>query len=213
MSDFKKTSEMESSAVVKRRNFLKKSVAGAALVSLPAQSVWGACSVSGAMSGNLSQNTGRHDCSMPSLPDGQKPNFWRDVYGTSDFDGFTSVDNDNRESYRAEIKCFMDSNGMALATELYPSPQPTLQTTFTNSGSGLENKLAAVFLNSYFGFYGSAGQGSIPMANQLVNEMLLYVFVKSNQGDTFTKPQLNTLFSLSDNGQSAFTPASTSVCP
>ena len=55
-SDDKKTSEIENTSVVKRRSFLKKSASGAVLVSLPAQSVWGACSVSGAMSGNLSQN-------------------------------------------------------------------------------------------------------------------------------------------------------------
>ena len=213
MSDFKEASEIENNSVVKRRSFLKKSATGAVLVSLPAQSVWGACSVSGAMSGNLSQNTDRHDCEMPMLDQGQKPDFWRGVYSTANFNGFNNVDDSNRESYRTEIKCLMDSVGMALATELYPSPQSSLQATLTNSGSPLENKLAAIFLNSYFGFYGSLGQGNIQVANELVNEILLYIVVQSNQGNAVTSSDaLNSLLSLTDLGQSSYTPPATSVC-
>ena len=118
MSDLNKSSEIEGSSVQKRRSFLKKSATGAVLVSLPAQSVWGACSVSGAMSGNLSQNTDRHDCEEPNLPAGRSPGFWSQLYGGSNGinGGFTRVKGGNkdwkngrRECYRDHIKEFIDS--------------------------------------------------------------------------------------------------------
>lgn len=65
--------------VNKRRQFIKKAGAGVAVSSLPMKSVWGACSVSGVMSGNLSQ-TGDDiggTCGDVIMPNGgRSPGFW-----------------------------------------------------------------------------------------------------------------------------------------
>ncbi len=210
-SDDKKTSEIENTSVVKRRSFLKKSASGAVLVSLPAQSVWGACSVSGAMSGNLSQNTGRHDCPVPSLPPGKIRAWWQNVYeninNNNPIDGFTSISGDTqRECYRVEIQYVMDNNNMALATELFPSPQITLFRSLAD-GTPLERKLAAVFLNSYFGFYGAQDERDLVKANALVNDILLYVILQENQGNPIATNQLNTLLSLTNESTTDYTSA------
>jgi|TARA_Y100001968_G_scaffold125214_1_gene114218 hypothetical protein len=72
-------SEQKQSSVTKRRQFIKKAGAGVAVSSLPMKSVWGACSVSGTMSGNLSQtgggNAGQCDA-MPLLQGGRSPGSW-----------------------------------------------------------------------------------------------------------------------------------------
>ena len=71
--------EQKQSSVTKRRQFIKKAGAGVAVSSLPMKSVWGACSVSGTMSGNLSQtgggNAGQCDA-MPILQGGRSPGSW-----------------------------------------------------------------------------------------------------------------------------------------
>ena len=210
-SDHKKTSEIENTSVVKRRSFLKKSASGAVLVSLPAQSVWGACSVSGAMSGNLSQNTGRHDCPVPNLLAGKPTEWWQDVYNNTNnanlISGFNSIISATQiECYRLEIKEVMDGNGIALATELFPSPQTTLFTSLA-SGTPLETKLAAVFLNSYFGFYGPQDERDLVKANALVNDILLYVILQENQGNPIATDQLNALLSLTNESTTDYTAA------
>jgi hypothetical protein len=211
VNDGKKTSEIENFSVVKRRSFLKKSATGAVLVSLPAQSVWGACSVSGSMSGNLSQNTGRHDCPVPSLAPGKIRAWWQNVYENNNnnnpIDGFTSISGDTqRECYRVEIQDVMDNNNMALATELFPSPQTTLYTSLAN-GTPLERKLAAVFLNSYFGFYGALDERDITKANERVNDILLYVILQENQGNPIATDQLNALLNLTGQSVTDYTAA------
>lgn len=84
MNDFKKTDEKEISAVraveklsagEKRRSFLKKAGVTSLVLSLPSQSVWGAsCTVSGNMSGNLS-NPNQTNCSVT----GKSPSHWRSI--------------------------------------------------------------------------------------------------------------------------------------
>lgn len=71
------SNEQRHAAVNKRRQFIKKASAGVAVSSLPMQSVWGACTVSGVQSGNLSQNGGKaNQCSMPALSGGRSPGYW-----------------------------------------------------------------------------------------------------------------------------------------
>ena len=61
-----------------RRTFLKRASAGAVLTSLPVHSVWGAvCTVSGAMSGNMSGIQRHKDCETPVLPIGRSADIWR----------------------------------------------------------------------------------------------------------------------------------------
>lgn len=71
--------EQKQSSVAKRRQFIKKAGAGVAVTSLPMKSVWGACSVSGVMSGNLSQNGGGtgDTCGTIEMPaGGRSPGSW-----------------------------------------------------------------------------------------------------------------------------------------
>jgi len=70
--------EQNQTTVAKRRQFIKKAGAGVAVSSLPMKSVWGACTVSGVMSGNLSQNGGGTGdvCGSLSLTGGRSPGFW-----------------------------------------------------------------------------------------------------------------------------------------
>ena len=68
-----------------RRKFLKKASAGALITSLPAHSVWGnTCSVSGAMSGNLSGTGGGGGpvCDQPELFEGRSPGSWKQFFAT-----------------------------------------------------------------------------------------------------------------------------------
>jgi len=63
-----------------RRGFIKKAAVGAALTSLPVKSVWAtnSCSMSGQLSGNLSQTSGNTQpaCETPILSGGRSPGFW-----------------------------------------------------------------------------------------------------------------------------------------
>ena len=80
MNEFKKTGETESSAVNKRRSFLKKAGVTSLVLSLPSQSVWGSsCTVSGNMSGNLS-NPNQTGCTVT----GKSPSYWRSMLDPKD---------------------------------------------------------------------------------------------------------------------------------
>ncbi|MEC9263386.1 MAG: hypothetical protein VYD53_18675, partial [Pseudomonadota bacterium] len=71
--------EQNQTSVTKRRQFIKKAGAGVAVSSLPMKSVWGACSVSGVMSGNLSQTGGGagETCGTVVMPNGgRSPGSW-----------------------------------------------------------------------------------------------------------------------------------------
>ena len=63
-----------------RRGFIKKAAVGAAITSLPVKSVWAtnACSMSGQLSGNLSQTSGNTQplCDTPVLSGGRSHGFW-----------------------------------------------------------------------------------------------------------------------------------------
>ena len=93
MSEFKKTGEQADSAMNSRRGFLKKAGITSLVVSLPSQSVWAggnACTVSGNMSGNMSQNNPHYNCTLQGkspgyyhnhLPNGFGNKTWLDIFG------------------------------------------------------------------------------------------------------------------------------------
>lgn len=214
MSDFKKTSDTESSAVAKRRSFLKKSATGAVLASLPAQSVWGACSVSGAMSGNLSRNTDRHDCVQPVVSAGKEPKYWCDAYnndGGKDHrvsDGFSQCKSKNRTKHNKRRECYRkhlvdccDSLNMDLHPELYTGNfnncKDALFHSNVNGKASLEYCLAGVYLSSFFGFHNASHKGSKTEASKKVNEILLYVYVKSSQGDEVDLSEIESICNFS----------------
>jgi hypothetical protein len=132
---------------------------------------------------------------------------YENINNNNPIDGFTSISGDTqRECYRVEIQYVMDNNNMALATELFPSPQITLFRSLAD-GTPLERKLAAVFLNSYFGFYGAQDERDLVKANALVNDILLYVILQENQGNPIATDQLNALLSLTNESATDYTSA------
>ncbi|WP_460313527.1 hypothetical protein [Aliiglaciecola aliphaticivorans] len=176
----------------KRRNFLKKSATGAVIVSLPAKSVWGACSVSGALSGNLSTNTDRHTCSMPYLSGGRSPGNWK-TYSNNMHSTFTKLKScknaygkDSNQYKEMEI-CYVDAiNDVYLHTLVLPSDISsrtlTVSEALDSNGTGDDNiyfHLAAVYLNTYFGFYTSYSEGQAA-AQQAISDVFLYWYISKN---------------------------------
>lgn len=184
MNEFDKTSEMDVSSVNKRRSFLKKSATGVVIASLPAKSVWGACSVSGALSGNLSTNTDRHDCTI-NLDGGRSPGNWmnyrQNIHDTFDVVAQAKRDYGNKSQtykdiknlYRNAVKSVC-SNVMVLPSELNPLSMTVEQGLGSNGYHGnLYFHLAAVYLNAYFGFYTAyaSGRGA---AEQAITDVFLF---------------------------------------
>ncbi|MEP4890983.1 MAG: hypothetical protein ABJV04_13215 [Aliiglaciecola sp.] len=192
MNEFDKSYKKDVSAVNKRRNFLKKSATGAVIVSLPAKSVWGACSVSGALSGNLSTNTDRHTCTMPYLNGGRSPGNWK-KYSNNMHSTFTKLKTcknnygKNSSEYKTMESCYAESieevyqHTLTLPSDL-PSRTLTVSEALASNGSGDNNiyfHLAAVYLNTYFGFYSTYTEGAAA-AQQAISEVFLYWYISKN---------------------------------
>lgn len=198
MNEFEKSAEMDVATVNKRRSFIKKTATGAVIASLPAKSVWGACSVSGAMSGNLSQNADRHDCHLPNFSNGRSPGGWGKVMGyngggrgatiksmfiplndiMSDKTSYSkSQRNSARNCYLAEVESRANDT-LILPAEILSSHNQSIMTVgqaLQSQGATLNNifyHLAAVYLNAYYGFY-SGYQGRND-ALEAIEQVYLY---------------------------------------
>lgn len=201
MNEFEKSAEKDVATVNKRRSFIKKTATGAVIASLPAKSVWGACSVSGAMSGNLSQNTDRHDCHMPNFSNGRSPGGWGKVMGyngnkrgntiksmfiplndiMSDKSLSKDQKRDARRCYLAEVES-RATDVLSLPTELMPNPMNVGQ-ALQSQGSTMNNiqyHLAAVYLNAYYGFY--AGYQGRSAALNAIEQVYLYWYMADKNG-------------------------------
>ena len=145
-----------------RRKFLKKTSAGAIITTLPAQSVWGACTVSGALSGG-SKEVG--ECVYIPLSGGRSPGFWRDLTtGSSLADAFPylkawhKVHNATRRD--CEEAYLINVINQAKNTTIFIGNDPTtgsaislnIATALTSPG-GIAWNLAAVYLNFVFNFH------------------------------------------------------------
>jgi hypothetical protein len=188
---------------VSRRRFLQKTAVGAVIASLPAKSVWGACSVSGAMSGNLSQNTDRHDCTIPQLCGGRSPGGWLNIEDNchsvfSELGRMKQRYGKNSKTYKQAYNCYMSAVDLVMQHNL---PLPAQLTTVVHSvrsglasnGSGSNNiffHLAAVYLNAYFGLYGQYHAGPAA-AVALVERIFLSWYRVINQDQ-------NTILTFSD---------------
>ncbi|WJG08458.1 hypothetical protein [Aliiglaciecola sp. LCG003] len=203
MNEFNKTTTKDVSVVKKRRNFLKKTATGAVIASLPAKSVWGTCAVSGAMSGNLSQNAGRHTCTIPDLGNGMHPIQWKD-WDNHYEDCFLSLkakkkeiyDNRYRDSswkereYRAECEKYTSvintcmNSVLRLPQELNPINKTCRGAldTWEAGSSGIYSKLAAVYLNAFFGFYD--GYHGDHQAQELTEQVFLYWYIENHAAST-----------------------------
>jgi hypothetical protein len=194
-----------------RRTFLKRAAAGAVLTSLPAHSVWGAvCSVSGAMSGNLSGIQRHSECEKPDLPAGRSPGTWKNLvllHSSKVHAVFTSAPNpgsklDNADAIRT---CYMqNARDVAMNNEMVISPElidlsfvTNIYDALVNSG-GADYNMAAVWLNVYFGL--GLGSTSIPRgaasANSVVERLLSYIQIQINNGTPV--PQDETFYNFVD---------------
>lgn len=184
MNEFDKKNEQDAPKGNNRRSFLKKSATGAVVFSLPAKSVWGACSVSGAMSGNLSANTDRHSCTLPMLESGAKTFKWQDFdSNANDLFSFlaSKVGDSDYAAYKVKYVEAVDLQkavNLELPSELN-APSLTCAQALASGVTEYEN-LGAVFLNASFGLY--PGYSGSMQAIQLVNDIFLYIYTNEAQG-------------------------------
>jgi len=183
-----------------RRTFLKRATAGAVLTTLPAHSVWGAvCSVSGAMSGNLSGIQRHSDCEMPVLPAGRSPGTWKNLVLLNSakihavFNGLpnksgkingTAISNSEeiRECYMKGVKAVAENHQMNIDGSLIdPSFRTNIYDSLTHPG-GIDYNMAAVWLNAYFGLGGTTPYDSAATADNIVEKLLSYIIVQEKSG-------------------------------
>ena len=208
-----KNTPEKSNSIDSRRKFLKKTTAGVVISALPAQSVWGACTVSGALSGGSAISD---DCSIvPDLRWGRSPGTWVDPSrGGKIKDMFTAVAQIKstygngscqyrlaQEQALAVVNYVIDNtapidlrDGTALV--LRDAIQP---------GTGHLRHLAAAYLNFYFGFYNQTlymNNGNITTAEDLV--LHLHALVVSGNFSNFTDNEMGYNESTNGGAQSNF---------
>ncbi len=149
-----------------RRKFLKKAAVGAVVSSLPAQSVWGACTVSGALSGgsNFQQN-----CDNYFLIRGFSPGRWmKDHFEDKIGDMFPNHGCTNINDVASQIKSFINATDVVLVdgysisgNHLVAVQGSTVSMNLDEAlkgnvdfifGNGFYKNLAAVYLNVHYGF-------------------------------------------------------------
>lgn len=190
----------QDTAKLNRRKFLTKTGAGLIIASMPAKSVWGACSVSGALSGNLSQNTARHDCEMPPLSGGRSPGGWKNLSKKNIDSYFTQLKKIKKSKrYDDTVKKYLSFIDMVKSQTLpLPSELTTVNYTINgglaSNGQGDNNvfyHLSAVYLNAYFGFY--TGYSGKQAAEELVTTIFLNWYtqlVKNRSSVNFSESAL-----------------------
>lgn len=188
---------------ISRRRFLQKTAVGAVIASLPAKSVWGACSVSGALSGNLSQNTDRHDCTIPQLFGGRSPGGWLNIESNchsvfSELGRMKQRFGIHSKKYKDARLCYLSEVDLVMQHKL-PLPAElttvvhTVRSGLASNGYGSNNiffHLAAIYLNAYFGLYGQYYSGPAA-AVALVERIFLSWYRVINQDQ-------NTIITFSD---------------
>lgn len=163
----------QDTAKLNRRKFLTKTGAGLIIASLPAKSVWGACSVSGALSGNLSQNNDRHNCERPKIVGGRSPGGWKNFESgarPNKVKAFFSHATDGTFNCYDKEVAFVKNSILPLPSDLV-SGSVTVQDGLNSNGTGNSNilfHLSAVYLNAYFGFYVGVAQAD---AAELVKQI------------------------------------------
>ena len=191
-----------------RRQFIVKAAVGSAALSVPGKSVWGACSVSGAMSGNVSRVNPEQKCEATPIFGGRSPGTWKDALDGSMngqrlkamFTALQKVDYPEMPAaepgsilwvaYESHLESVIKSNSMKIDKRILDD-----DVSYVNGGvplfdaldkpGGMDYNLAAVWLNTYFGFYPSVVHHSasasdrIQKANELVNNIAIYLFSES----------------------------------
>lgn len=188
-----------------RRQFIVKTVVGSAALSVPGKSVWGACSVSGAMSGNVSRMDPEHKCAAPTVTGGRSPGSWKGALdGTMNGKKlqamFTVLQKQDYPempaaepgsilwvAYEKHLETVIKSHSMKVDPRVLDD-----EVSFVDGGvplydalndpGGVDYNLAGVWLNTYFGFYptiighGASEADRIQKADELVNSIAIYLF-------------------------------------
>lgn len=209
-----------------RRTFLKRASAGVLLTSLPAQSVWArgglTCTTSGAMSGNMSGINRHKNCDKPSLPKGRSPGSWK-KFMNADADSihnnvrghlrsvFPNVGNSQLGCLLLEIQQVGIHNDMVVSTELVDTSFiSNIYTALPSSGpgsGGVDFNLAAVWLNVYFNLGNFVGSvGNVNRANEVVNNLLGYIFIQAREG--FTGGDDYEIYGFKESSSSTYRPIS-----
>ena len=199
-------SDSSSEKTNSRRKFLVKTAVGSAALAVPGKSVWGTCSVSGAMSGNVSKFSEEQKCRKPDINGGCSPGTWKDAVDGS-MNGkrlksmFSVLDKQPNlpaaeagsilwVAYEKHLQSVINSNSMQIDRRLMSSDVSyfnggiPLSAALSDPG-GVDYNLAAVWLNVYFGFYPSIINHSaehglrVAKANELVNEIAVYLFTEA----------------------------------
>jgi hypothetical protein len=179
-----------------RRKFLKKASAGVVITALPAQSVWGACTVSGALSGNASRIN--NDCqTIPALSNGRSGGSWKDPSNGHKIAAMFSCIGTVKSTYgetssqyqNARVQAFTAINNVIDGPEINLNKLGTdrLDLRQALNGGGYTKHLAAAYLNFHFGFYNQSfpmASGDINTAQQLVEH--LYALIVSGNFSNFT---------------------------
>jgi len=199
--------QQEPTSTDSRRKFLKKASAGVVITALPAQSVWGACTVSGALSGNASRVN--NDCEIiPTLSNGRSPGTWKDPSHGSKIAAMFPTVAAVKANYGNNSCQFITAKEQAVSVLnniIDSTPNIQLDNTFSlnlrealNAG-GYPRHLAAAYLNFHFGFYPqplAMANGNINTAVELV--IHLYALIVSGNFDDFTDYEMG--YDESENG-------------
>ncbi len=186
-----------------RRSFIKKAAVGAAITSLPVKSVWAttSCSMSGQLSGNLSQTSGNTEpaCEVPILSGGRSPGFWYqgnqlnpnhpgDAVNSVFPQMGTNADEPTQKCWILHVLKVRNGNQLGinstLAAELGVLTTITLTEAFQFTGHRKDvlKHGASVYLNTYFELYSgvnssfSAAQSKMAaeeVANMVMNKLYL----------------------------------------
>ncbi len=166
------TRETDTEKVDSRRKFIQKAAAGTILTTLPASSVWGVCTVSGALSGG-SQVV--DSCQIPGpgvLTGGRSPGYWKpegNFHG-----GFSSYGPAQEDCLHTAIIAFETGTTVTLDTGITLNLMDGL-----NASGTLSYHLSAAYLNAFFKFYTlpiSIGTDVLNNADELVQHLYALTF-------------------------------------
>ncbi len=199
MNEFDKSYKKDVTAVNKRRNFLKKSATRTVIVSLPAKSVWGACTVSGTVSGNLSQQANNHTCTLPDITGaGRSPGGWLNWQNNmhSIFDELDTMKSgignnavrqaaydSRKDDYAQEIEDVMANHLLMMPGKLDGTTM-TVGSAITKTGqSRIYAHCAAAYLNAYFELYAGYSHGDRVSAHSLAERIYIFNYIQTDAGN------------------------------
>jgi hypothetical protein len=200
-----------------RRNFLVKTSAVSLISALPATSAWGACTVSGALSGGSKVNG---DCTTVPLSNGRSPGSWRDFSnGKKMGSAFPYINTFAKKS--AQKKCERNH----LASFILAAQDVTIilgkdkqgdvysldvKAALANSG-GIGWNLAAVYLNAEFGFYANYLPATLNTGDTISNGEDLVKHLFALDALNGTPSNEDTYYGFSD-GSTDYEPPIASSC-